>query len=169
MIDTALAGEWILDPSRSTVSLTCTSMGLVRVKGAFRQVTGEGRVTLGGQVGGTLTIVAASIDTKVAKRDKHLRSADFFDIEKYPDITCTVADIQLSGETATITGTLRVRDVERPLSFTAAALVRGDGEVQLDASVQVNRADYGITWNWLGMVSMNSTLTIHAVFTRATA
>jgi polyisoprenoid-binding protein YceI len=169
VIDTALAGEWILDPSRSTVSLTCTSMGLVRVKGAFGQVTGAGTVTLGGQVGGTLTIAAASIDTKVAKRDKHLRSADFFDIGKYPDIIYTVADIQLSGETAAITGTLRVRDAERPLSFTAAAQVHGDGEVRLDANVQINRADYGITWNWLGMVSMNSTLTIHAVFIKAAA
>jgi hypothetical protein len=52
------------------------------------------------------------------------------------------------------------------VSFDAAATVQGDGEVWLDAEVHLNRADFGLTWNRLGLVSMHDTLTIHAVFTR---
>jgi hypothetical protein len=54
----------------------------------------------------------------------------------------------------------------RPLSFGAAASVQDGGEIWLDAEVPINRADFGLTWNLLGLVSMNNTLTIHAVFTR---
>jgi polyisoprenoid-binding protein YceI len=65
-----------------------------------------------------------------------------------------------------VTGALTVRGRTRPLSFDAAAAVHGDGEVWLDAEVQVNRADFGLTWNLMGMASMHNTLTIHSVFTR---
>jgi polyisoprenoid-binding protein YceI len=161
-----LTGEWVLDPTRTTVSLLSKSMGVVKVKGSFGQVTGEGTITTSGQVGGTLTVAAASIDTKNPKRDKHLRSADFFDSDNYPHITFTVAGIEPSGQDVTVTGTLRVRGRERPLTFNATAAVPGDGEVWLDAAVIINRADFGLTWNMLGMASMISTLTIHAVFAR---
>ena len=65
-----------------------------------------------------------------------------------------------------MTGTLRVRDRARPLTFDGTAAVLADGEVWLDAQVQINRADFGLTWNLLGLVSMNNTLTVRAVFTR---
>ena len=170
MIDTALAGKWTLDPSRSTVSLTTKSMGgLARVKGAFRQVAGEGIISPAGQVGGTMTVAAASIDTKNTRRDKHLRSADFLDSDNHPDITFTVAAIRLSSQTATVIGNLGIRGREKPLNFDAAATVHGDGEVWLDADVRVNRADFGLTWNMLGMASMDNALTVHAVFTRSRA
>src|SRR5580693_2698722 len=81
--DGAVAGEWIVDPSRSAVSFKSGSMwGLVRVHGVFRQVTGNGTVSPTGEVSGALTVSAASVDTKNAKRDTHLRSADFFDSDK---------------------------------------------------------------------------------------
>ena len=80
LTDPALATEWILAPSRSTISLQNRSMwGLVRVNGVFRQVTGDASVSPAGQVTGAVTVVAASIDTENAKRDKHLRSSDFFE------------------------------------------------------------------------------------------
>jgi polyisoprenoid-binding protein YceI len=162
-----LTGQWLLDPSRSTVALLNKSMGgLARVKGTFGRVTGAGTVTQTGQVGGTLTVAAASIDTKNTRRDKHLRSADFFDSDNYPDITFTVDGIQGPSRDVTITGTLRVRDRERPLRFGGEAMVHGDGEVWLDAAVRINRADFGLSWNVLGMASMDNTLTVHAVFTR---
>ena len=115
---------------------------------------------------GVLTVAAASIDTKNARRDTHLRSADFFDSDNYPAITFTVDGIRPSGRGVTVTGALGVRDRRQPLSFDAAAAVRGDGEVWLDAEVNINRADLGLTWNLLGLVSVNNTLTVHLVFTR---
>ena len=111
-------------------------------------------------------MAAASIDTQNTKRDTHLRSADFFDSDNHPDITFTADDIRPSAQGVAVTGELTIRGRTRPLSFDATASVPGDGEVWLDAAVRVNRTDFGITWNVLGMVSQTSTLTIHAVFTR---
>jgi len=164
--DGAVAGEWILDPSRSAVSFKSGSMwGLVRVHGVFRQVTGNGTVSPTGEVSGALTVGAASIDTKNAKRDTHLRSADFFDSDNHPDIAYTVQGIRPSGQGVTVTGTLSIRDRTRPLTFDGSATVHGDGEVWLDATTVINRGDFGLTWNLMGSMSMNSTITVHAVFT----
>ena len=165
--EAALAGEWILDSSRSTVSIKNRSLGgLAPVNGVFRQVAGEGAVSPTGEVSGAIAVAAASIDTKNTRRDRHLRSADFFDSDNYPDITFTLEGIRPSGRGLTVAGTLSVRDCARPLTFDGAAVVRGDGEVWLDAAVHVNRADYGLTWNLMGLVSMKNTITIHAVFTK---
>ena len=165
--DARLAGEWVLDSSRSTVSLTNKSIGgLVPVKGVFRQVTGTGTVSPSGEVSGAIEVTAASIDTKNAKRDTHLRSADFFDVDNHPHITFTVAGIQPSGRHITVTGMLTVRDQARPLSFDAAATVRGDGALWLDAAVHINQTDFGLTWNFMGMVSKDNAIAIHAVFAK---
>lgn len=168
--DGALAGEWILDPSRSAVSFKNGSMwGLVRVHGVFRQVTGDGTVSPTGEVSGALMVAAASIDTRNAKRDTHLRSADFFDSDNHPDIAYTVQGIrpsgQPSGQGVTVAGTLSIRGRTRLLTFDGTAAAHGDGEVWLDAMVDINRGDFGLIWNPIGLVSMNSTITIHAVFT----
>jgi polyisoprenoid-binding protein YceI len=166
LADGALAGEWTLDPGASSIRLKSKSIGgLVTVNGVFRQVSGNGTVSVDGEVSGTVTVAAASIDTKNTKRDTHLRSADFFDSDNHPDITFTADGIRLSGPGVAVTGALTVCGRTRPLSFDAAASVHGDGEVWLDAEVRVNRADFGLTWNRLGLVSMKNTLTIHAVFT----
>ncbi len=162
-----LAGEWVLDPRKSSIRLKSRSMwGLAPVKGVFREISGSGTVTPDGEVSGTVTVAAASIDTKHAKRDTHLRSADFFDVANTPYITFTADGARPSAQGVAVTGMLTVRDRTRPLSFDAAASVQDDGEVWLDAEVRINRADFGVTWNQLGMVSMDNTLTIHAVFTR---
>jgi polyisoprenoid-binding protein YceI len=165
--DGALAGGWVLDPRKSSIWLKSKSMwGLVPVNGVFRQVSGHGTVSPDGEVSGTVTVAAASIDTKNAQRDKHLRSADFFDTGNHPDITFTADGIRPSGRGVAVTGALTVRGRTRPLSFDAAASVPGDGEVWLHAEVRINRADFGLTWNLMGGASMNNTLAIHAVFTR---
>jgi polyisoprenoid-binding protein YceI len=71
----------------------------------------------------------------------------------------------LGAEGIAVTGALTVRGRTRPLSFDAAASVHGDGEIWLDAEVNINRADFGLTWNRMGVVPLDNTLTIHAVFT----
>ena len=141
-------------------------LGLVRVNGVFRDVSGNGAVSADGEVSGTVTVAAASIDTKNARRDTHLRSADFFDSANHPGIIFTADGIRASGQGVTVTGALTVRDRTRSLFFDAAASVHGDDEICVDAEVIINRADFGLTWNLMGMASMNNTLTIHAVFIR---
>jgi polyisoprenoid-binding protein YceI len=135
--DAALAGAWILDPSRSTVSLKSKILGLAPINGLFRQVTGTGTISPAGKVSGAITVAAASIDTKNTRRDTHLRSADFFDSENYPDITFTVEGIRPSGQGVTVTGSLSVRDRARPVTFDGTAAIQGDGEVWLNAEVHI--------------------------------
>jgi len=161
-----LTGEWVLDPTTSSVRLKTKSMGLIPVKGVFREVSGSGTVSADGSAAGTLVVAAASIDTQNARRDTHLRSADFFDSDNHPDITFTTDDIQPSAQGVTVTGALTIRGRTRPQSFDAEVTVAGDGEVWLDAAVRVNRGDFGITWNVLGMVAETATVIIHAVFSR---
>jgi polyisoprenoid-binding protein YceI len=161
-----LIGAWVLDPSASSVRLTSKVMGLIPVNGRFGQVTGGGTVGPDGQVRGTLVLAAASLDTRNQRRDTHLRSADFFDSDRYRDITFTADGITLREPGAVLTGALTVRGQTRPLSLPAAVCVHGGSEIGLDASVRINRADFGITWNALGLTSMKATVTVHAVFIR---
>ena len=164
--DGTLTGEWVLDSRESSIRLKSKAMYFLPVNGVFREVSGSGTVAADGSASGTLTVAAASVDTGNGKRDTHLRSADFFDSDNHPGITFTAGRIQVSGAGVTVTGALTVHGRTRPLSFDAVATVPGDGGIWLDARVRVNRADFGLTWNQLGTVSLISDLTIHAVFTR---
>ena len=166
--DGKLAGSWVLDGTRSQVRLTTKSMwGLAPVKGAFGQVRGNGTLSAAGQATGVITVAAGSLDTKNKKRDDHLRSAEFFDVANHPDITFTVEGIRPGIGGATVTGSLTVRGRSRPLSFEARVSSFDGAEVWLDADVVVDRSDFGLTWNQLGMASMRNTITIHAAFTRS--
>jgi polyisoprenoid-binding protein YceI len=165
--DGKLAGSWTLDGARSEIGLKSKSVwGMVSVKGVFRDVTGSGTVSAAGDVAGTVTVAAGSVDTKMKKRDEHLRSADFFDVANYPNITFAADQVTPSGEGVTVTGTLTVRDRTRPVSLAARVSGSDGSTVELDGEIQVNRADFGLTWNQLGMSSVHNTITVHAVFVR---
>jgi polyisoprenoid-binding protein YceI len=164
--DGTLTGSWTLDPARSEVLLeTRHTWGLLPVHGIFRQVTGNGTVTVAGQVTGSVTVAAGSIDTKSTMRDRDLRSAKLFDIANHQDITYAVDRMQLASDGVRVTGRLTVRGSTRPLSFDAKVSAAAS-EVRLDAEVPVNRADFGLTYSPLRMASLNNTITIRAVFTR---
>jgi polyisoprenoid-binding protein YceI len=164
----ALAGDWTLDPGRSTATLKSRSVwGLVPVNGVFRDLEGGGSVSPTGEATGQLAVATGSLDTKNAKRDTHLRSDDFFLSEKYPAITFSLERATLTNGGATVAGTLTVRDRSQPITFPVTAAMSGDGTVLIDATVPVDRSEFGLTWNQLGMASMKSTVTIHAVFTRS--
>ena len=164
-----LAGSWTLDPARSQVHLnTRHTWGLRPLQGVFRQVTGNGTVSPEGKVTGTLTVAAASIDTKNRIRDKHLRSADFFDVATHPDFTFAVDAVTPADGGVRVTGRLTVRGRTRPVSFDAKVSTVGD-EVWLDGEVPVNRADFGLTWNRMGIAAMDNTIVVHAVFARQDA
>ena len=123
--DGALAGEWVLDPRKSSIRLKSRSMwGLAHVNGIFGEVSGNGTVSANGEVSGTVTVAAASIDTKNVRPDAHLRSGDFFDSGNHPDITFTADGIRPSGQGIAVTGALTARDRTRPLSFDAAVWSR---------------------------------------------
>ena len=170
LADGKLAGAWTLDGAKSSVGLSSKSVwNLAKVKGRFTQVTGAAVISAAGEATGTITVAAASVDTKVKKRDDHLRSADFFEVSKYPDISASITAVTLAGdgENATFSGTLTVRDQTRPITVSGKASAQGTDQITLDTELPVNRSDYGMSFNQLGMMSMHNIITLHAVFARA--
>jgi polyisoprenoid-binding protein YceI len=141
--------------------------GLAPVRGAFGEISGAGTVSATGEVTGTITVAAASIDTKIKRRDDHLRSADFFDAAHHPHIVFETERLTLTGDRAGVTGTLRVRDRTLSLTFPAEVSTSDDDEIQLTAELVVDRSELGLTWSPLRMATMKTTLIIQAVFTRS--
>jgi polyisoprenoid-binding protein YceI len=168
LADGSLAGQWTLDPAQSTVALASRSMwGVVPVKGSFGEVSGQVTITPAGEVTGTITVGAASVNTKNKKRDEHLRSADFFNSEVYPHIVFTAEQVTVSDDGAKVTGTLQVRDATRPLTFPATVAALGADSIVLDAQIGVDRSEFGLTWGPMRMSSMHNTMTLHAVLARS--
>jgi polyisoprenoid-binding protein YceI len=164
--DGSLAGSWTLDPARSEVVLhTRHTWGLLPLRGVFGKVSGHGTVTKDGAASGVITVTADSVNTKNPQRDKHLRSADFFDVANHPEITFAAEGVTPTNDGVRVAGTLTVRDRTNPASFDATVST-ADGELVLDGALKVNRADYGLTWNFIGIAAMDSTIAVHAVFTR---
>ncbi|MEV2210459.1 YceI family protein [Streptomyces sp. NPDC050997] len=164
-------GLWQLDPTATTVALRHKTMwGLVTVKGTFAGVAGRGEVRPDGSAVGTLTLDAASLDTKNAKRDTHLRSADFFDVENHPELTFVVRSAELrDGDTVQVAGQLTVRGISRPLSLSAR-IVGADAEtLTLAAEFPVDRDQFGMGWNQMGMIRGLTTVAATLRFTRAAA
>jgi polyisoprenoid-binding protein YceI len=163
------AGRWVLDPARSSVVVrNKTFWGLATVKGTFTGVSGGGEVHQDGTAHGSLTVDTSSLDTKNAKRDTHLRSADFFDAGKHPALTFTANGITANpdGSTAAVEGELTIRGTSRPLRFTARATGVSEDTVTLSGELTVDRQDFGMTWNQLGMLKPLAMVSVTAAFTR---
>lgn len=169
--DTVLAGPstWSLDPARSSVSLHSKTMwGLATVRGAFGKLAGSAEILPGGAARGRLEIGADSLNTKNAKRDRHLASADFFNAAEHQSIVADLASATRTGDRVAVQGTLTVAGVTRPLSFTATLADVTAAAFTLRAEgVVVDRADFGLTWNQLGMLTGASTVDVEARFIRS--
>jgi len=168
----AAAGHWILDPQKSSVAVSQKHMwGLITVRVRFSELAGEGEVGADGSITGEVRVGAASVDTKNAKRDKHLRSADFFHADAHPHIIFTARDAKLdeNGGLA-VSGDLEAAGTSRPLSLTANVSEATPDSATLTATVNVDRLDYGMTWNSMGMmVKAPATVSVTAHFTRQPA
>ena len=167
--DPDTAGVWSLDPDRSTVSFKIKNFwGLLNVKGHFTGVSGDGHVTGKGAIFGRLDIQVASLHTGIGKRDEHLRSADFFDAHRYPDISVVVTAVEpATGNDAALRATFSIKGVtaEVPLPVHVSAL--DDGSVQVSTKTEIDRDQFGVDWNRLGMVGKTVTVSADAYFVRA--
>ncbi|MDF3338612.1 YceI family protein [Mycolicibacterium septicum] len=162
---TASAGNWKLLPDRSTVTFrNKTLWGLATVTGRFTEFTGEG--SAGAGVSGRVVIAAASVRTGIGKRDNHLRSADFFDVETHPDITVQVTGLEPSDDSLRLTTVLTVRGVSKPVELPVDAEVLDDGALRLSGRCEVQRDDFGVSGDLLGMVGPTTVLSGELVFTR---
>ncbi len=167
--DPDTAGVWNLVPDRSTISFKIKNMwGLISVKGRFTEFTADGQVTGKGAIFGRVDIQAASLRTGIGKRDEHLRSADFFDVERFPEISVVVTAVQpTSGNAADLRATFSIRGVTAPVPLPVGITLLDDGSVRVSAKTEVDRAQFDLGWNRLGMVGDRATVSADAYFVRA--
>ncbi len=161
-------GSWTLDPASSHIGLRHkTFWGLANVVGGFGTIEGSGAIGADGTATGRVSVDAASLDTKNAKRDKHLRSKDFFDVEAHPRIVFEATTVRSTSATsAAVEGELTVRGQVRKLDFPAKVEAADADAVVLTGEVQIDRADFGMTWNQLGMLKSPATIDFSLRFTR---
>jgi polyisoprenoid-binding protein YceI len=146
---------WTIDPAHTDVSFSVKHLMISTVRGRFADVKGtitfDGTDVTGAQV--DAEIAAASIDTRQDQRDAHLRSADFFEVEKYPTITFRSRRVErVKGERYRIVGDLTIRDVTREVVLDGTDEGRGrdpwGGErLGFSAATTIDRRDFGLTWN----------------------
>jgi polyisoprenoid-binding protein YceI len=152
----AFGDTYVVDPAHTSVQF--------RVRHLFTHVTGrfqmfDGKIVYDDQSPAKTevqgSIDAASINTNVEKRDNHLRSADFFDVEKYPKISFQstgVSDLDSSGKKGKMAGTLTLHGVSRPVVLDASFLGKGKDpggkeRAGFQGTTSINRKDFGLTWN----------------------
>ena len=169
LADGTAAGNWVLDPAGSRAEFAVRNFwGAVTVRGIFESMTGEGTVGPGGAMTGRISFDARSLNTKNKQRDKHLRSADFFDVDQHPEAVLTVTSARPAGPAELqCQGTLEAAGHVRPVTFTAH-IEEADGQAAvLTAEFEVDRGEFDMTWRPLRMASMTARGTVRARFTRA--
>ena len=146
------SGSWSVDPAHSTVEFRVKHMVIKTVAGRFREF--EGSIVAGGEPSVYGTIGVASLETHHDELDAHLRSPDFFDAERYPEISFRAGGMQFNGDGKhfALTGELTIKGVTRPIMLDGklhGTIVDGDGRerVALALRGQLDRADYGLVWN----------------------
>ena len=151
---TAPSGTYTIDPTHSRIGFVARHAMVTKVRGSFNEFSGTGHLDAANPANSSLqlTIQAASIDTRNADRDGHLRSNDFFDMENHPLITFVSTSVAATGDEFSVTGDLTIKGVTKPVTvvfeYTGTAVDPfGNTRLGLEGSTTVNRKDWGITWN----------------------
>jgi len=150
-----LQGPFTIDPSHSSVGFVVRHAMITKVRGSFPDFSGSAHLDGANPEASKVEvrINTASVETRSADRDAHLRSGDFFDVETYPTMTFTSTDVKaVSDDTVHITGDLTIKDVTKPVtipfSYSGAAVDPfGNTRVGWEGAVDINRKDWGLTWN----------------------
>ncbi len=148
------ATKWSLDPAHSQLEFGVRHMMLSTVKGLFTDVSGTIHYDDGNLEDAVVEveIPVESIDTRNADRDGHLKSEDFFNVEKHPAITFKSRKVTGTPESFKVTGDLTIRGTTREVVLDAELLGGGEdpwGNQRLGfkAETKINRKDFGLTWN----------------------
>jgi polyisoprenoid-binding protein YceI len=170
---------WAIDPVHSVPEFSVKHMVISTVKGRFTKVEGAIMLDEANPANSSVkaTIDVTTIDTGEAQRDTHLRSADFFDVEKFPTIAFTSSKVERkSDDEYKVTGDLTIRDVTRPVVLD----VEYEGQIKdaygkqraaFTATTQIDRKDFGLNWNMAleaggFIVSNNVKVTLHIAAVR---
>jgi polyisoprenoid-binding protein YceI len=160
-----------LDPAASAVSIAHkTFWGMGTVRGSFTRLSGSAEILPDGSGRGRLEIDAASIDTKNGKRDEHLRSKDFFNAGEHPQIVVELPQAARQGADGVATsGTLTVAGQARQLTLSARVTEATGEAITLAADAEIDRADFGMRWNQLGMIKGKAHVSVIARFVKTAA
>ena len=149
-LNTLTTGTWAIDPTHTEVGFVARHLMVTKVRGSFTDVTGTVRGRRGHrrQPSPPSAIKTASVSTGTADRDTHLRSADFFDVDTFPEITF----VSTSYDGDTLTGDLTIKGVTKPVTLDVefngvATDPWGNDKAAFEATGELNRTDWGLTWN----------------------
>jgi polyisoprenoid-binding protein YceI len=145
---------WKLDPTHSSVEFSAKHLMITTVKGRITDIDGTIYTDEKNPANSSVevTLKPASLDTRTEQRDQHLRSADFLDVEKFPEIKFRSTRIEGDRESFQLTGDLTIRDVTRPITldveFEGTTRDPWGGErVGFSGKGKIDRRDFGLTWN----------------------
>jgi polyisoprenoid-binding protein YceI len=150
--------KYEIDQGHTHIGFTAKHLGVSTVRGRFNKFEGqfEGPDDDYTKARGEVKVGVASLESRSDQRDTHLRSADFFDVEKYPYITFKLTGVEaVDAETFRVTGDLTVKDVTKPIVLDATIEGRlpdpfgGKERVGISARGQLNRMDWGLNWDGL--------------------
>ncbi|MBB6628032.1 YceI family protein [Nocardioides sp. KIGAM211] len=149
-----ISGDYTIDQTHTRLGFSTRHAMVTTVRGQFTDFTGTAHIDTAnpGQSSVNLVIQTASVDTGVADRDGHLRSADFFDADNNKEITFVSTNVTRDGDDWDITGDLTIKGVSKPvtISFESTGSARdpfGNLRVGFEGGTSINRKDWDLTWN----------------------
>jgi polyisoprenoid-binding protein YceI len=150
----AMAATYSIDKDHSSIEFSVKHMGISNVKGSFKDY--EGKIVMDDKAPtkdtANIKIKTSSIETGTAKRDEHLKSPDFFDVAKFPEMTFETTKVTKKGTNWTVDGKLKLHGVEKPVSLKATFGGKttdpyGNERVAFSATGKIDRKEFGLTWN----------------------
>jgi polyisoprenoid-binding protein YceI len=155
MTSTTATSTWNIDPAHSGAEFKVKHMMIANVRGKFSGISGVLHRVEADHTQSTLdiSIDVSTVNTQDAQRDGHLKSADFFDVEKFPAMTFKSTHIEKTGDGFAVTGDLTIHGVTRPVVVTVEEVSEpakdpwGNTRIGLTATAKINRKDFGLTWN----------------------
>ena len=146
-------GTWKIDPAHTSIEAVARHLMITKVRGKFSEF--DGSFEIGERPEDTkisLTIKAASVDTRDAKRDGHLRSPDFLDVERFPTIEFVSTDVKPARDAWNVAGDLTIRGITVPVVIESAYLgvvtdPFGNDKAIFSGRTELNREAFGMTWN----------------------
>lgn len=146
---------WLIDPAHSSANFSVKHMMIAKVHGGFEKVSGTLQYDPSDITKASIeaSIDAASINTREAQRDGHLKSADFFDVEKYPTLNFKSKKVEKDGEDLKVTGDLTIHGVTKEVVLEVEGPTAemkdpyGNIKIGISATTKIKRKDFGLTWN----------------------
>jgi polyisoprenoid-binding protein YceI len=149
-----ISGDYTIDPTHTRIGFSTRHAMVTTVRGQFKEFAGTAHVDAANPSASTvdLTIQTASIDTGVADRDGHLRSADFFNADENKEIRFVSTKVERDGDDWVVTGDLTLNGVTKPVTVTfeftgSARDPFGNLRIGFEGGTTINRKDWGLTWN----------------------